>query len=59
LGGVPGRGDVPGAEIPPDRREPGSEAGAAAVAHSILVIIYHLPKEQRTYREIVGDNQAA
>jgi hypothetical protein len=57
LGGVPGQGNTPGAEIPPDRREPGFEAGA--VAHSILVIIDHLPKEQRTYREIVGDNQAA
>jgi transposase len=37
----------------------GPKRAAVAVAHTILVIIYHLLKERVTYREVVGDNQAA
>jgi transposase len=37
----------------------GQKRAAVAVAHTILVIIYHLLKERMDYREIVGEDQAA
>jgi transposase len=37
----------------------GPKRAAVAIAHTILVIIYHLLKERVNYREIVGDHQAA
>jgi transposase len=37
----------------------GPKRAAVAVAHSILVIIYHLLKEQTTYQEIAHDTEAA
>jgi hypothetical protein len=32
---------------------------AVAVAHTILVITYHLLKENTTYQEIAGEGEAA
>jgi transposase len=37
----------------------GQKRAAVAVAHTILVIIYHLLKEETTYQEIAGEGQAA
>ena len=37
----------------------GNKRAAVAVAHTILVIIYSLLKEGTSYREIVGDSEAA
>ena len=37
----------------------GKKRAAIAVAHTILVIIYHLLKEDATYQEITGDSEAA
>ena len=37
----------------------GQKRAAVAVAHTILVIIYHLLKEETTYQEIAGESQAA
>jgi transposase len=37
----------------------GQKRAAVAVAHTILVIIYHLLKERTDYQEIVGENEAA
>jgi transposase len=37
----------------------GQKRAAVAVAHTILVIIYHLLKERMDYQEIVGENEAA
>ena len=37
----------------------GKKRAAVAVAHTILVIIYHLMKEGTTYQEIAGDSEAA
>jgi len=37
----------------------GKKRAAIAVAHTILVIIYHLLKEETTYREIAVDDEAA
>jgi transposase len=37
----------------------GKKRAAVAVAHTILVIIYHLLKEGTTYQEIAGDSEAA
>ncbi|WP_435007631.1 IS110 family transposase [Tundrisphaera lichenicola] len=40
-------------------RSRGQKRAAIAVAHTLLVIIYHLLKEKTTYREIVDQNEAA
>jgi transposase len=37
----------------------GKKRASVAVAHAILVIIYHVLKEGTTYQEIAADNQAA
>jgi transposase len=37
----------------------GKKRAAVAVAHAILVIIYHLLKENTIYQEIAGENEAA
>jgi transposase len=37
----------------------GKKRAAVAVAHTILVIIYHLMKEGTTYQEIAGESEAA
>ena len=37
----------------------GKKRAAVAVAHTILVIIYHLLKGETTYQEIAGDSEAA
>jgi len=37
----------------------GQKRAAVAVAHTILVIIYHLLKEETTYQEIAGESEAA
>ena len=37
----------------------GKKRAAVAVAHTILVIIYHLMKEGTTYHEIAGESEAA
>jgi transposase len=37
----------------------GKKRAAVAVAHTILVIIYHLLKEEITYQEIADDSEAA
>jgi transposase len=37
----------------------GKKRAAIAVAHTILVVIYHLLKEETTYREIAVDDEAA
>lgn len=37
----------------------GKKRAAVAVAHTILVIIYHLLKEQTNYQEVLGENEAA
>jgi transposase len=37
----------------------GRKRAAVAVAHTILVIIYHLLKERMDYQEIVGESEAA
>jgi transposase len=37
----------------------GKKRAAVAVAHTILVIIYHLLKEQTNYQEVMGENEAA
>jgi transposase len=37
----------------------GKKRAAVAVAHSMLVIIYHILKEGTTYQEIAPDNEAA
>jgi transposase len=40
-------------------RSRGAKRAAVAVAHTILVIIYHLMKEDLDYREIAGEPTAA
>jgi transposase len=37
----------------------GKKRAAVAVAHTILVIIYHMLKEETTYQEIAGESEAA
>jgi transposase len=37
----------------------GKKRAAVAVAHTLLVIIYHLLKENTTYQEIAGESEAA
>ena len=37
----------------------GKKRAAFAVAHTMLVIIYHLLKEDTTYQEIAGETEAA
>ena len=37
----------------------GKRRAAVAVAHTLLVIIYHLLKEGTNYQEIAGDSEAA
>jgi transposase len=37
----------------------GKKRAAVAVAHTILVIIYHVPKEEPTYQESAGDSAVA
>jgi transposase len=37
----------------------GKKRAAFAVAHTMLVIIYHLLKESTTYQEIAGETEAA
>ena len=37
----------------------GKKRAAIAVAHTILVIIYHMLKEGTTYQEIAGESEAA
>ena len=37
--------DRPGADVPPPRSPPGGKKAAVAVAHKILVIVYHLLAE--------------
>ena len=44
-------------ELPADHR--GQKRAAIAVAHTLLVIIYHLLKEKTTYQERSDQNEAA
>jgi transposase len=37
----------------------GKKRAAVAVAHTMLVILYHMLKEETTYQEIAGDSEAA